>query len=293
MFRNDSPWRLRLEAWLRRVSQRAGPLALSAAGAAILLAMNQARADLKAAALSGRSELEWLDAALDESDEAYTESLSMRDLKARDVERFKKGLSRLAQSRRSIYEGGLQLQEEKRLLEKQWEIMTTYLMVDEAEGKIRLMRGEQALETYPLGTSPAKAYGGELQPPAPLAQIVSKERFAHPERGKYEEVNGQLQWEPPQVGTSVRANALGEYVMFTRSSLILHGPPRRRQEHEAFPHYCLELSLRVAQRLYSGSFIGTKIVFKPAPRIERPPASAEAPPVPQPFDDAGAPGPGR
>ncbi len=96
------------------------------------------------------------------------------------------------------------------------------------------------------------------------AAIMSKERFAHPERPRSEQVGGQLQWEPPQVGTSVRANALGEYVMFTREGLVLHGPPLRAAEHEAYPHLCLSLPAATAARLYAKSFVGTKIALLPA-----------------------------
>jgi hypothetical protein len=62
------------------------------------------------------------------------------------------------------------------------------------------------------------------------------------------------------VGTSVRSNALGEYVLFTNSKLVLHGPPRNAADHEAFPHLCLGLSLDAARNLYRHSFIGTKIL---------------------------------
>ena len=92
-------------------------------------------------------------------------------------------------------------------------------------------------------------------------RIVSKERFAHPERAKSEMVNGQLQYTPPQVDTSVRSNALGEYVMFTNSRLILHGPPLNSDDHEKFSHICLGLDLDAARKLYNSSFIGTKIIL--------------------------------
>ena len=72
-------------------------------------------------------------------------------------------------------------------------------------------------------------------------------------------VNGQLQWTPPQVGTSVRARALGEFVMFTNSKLILHGPPISEEDHARFPHICLGLDRETARKLYHSSFIGTRI----------------------------------
>ena len=106
---------------------------------------------------------------------------------------------------------------------------------------------------------PLRSFGGAPGTLPATVRIISKERFAHPERGKSEEVNGTLQWVPPQVGTSVRSNALGEFVIFTNSALILHGPPLDAETHEKFPHICLGLDQEAARRLYRGSFIGTKI----------------------------------
>jgi hypothetical protein len=246
---------------------------------ACLVGLNALRATLREAALQAQQKRAELAATLEESSEALSENQGLRDERLRDVAKFKDELGKLTQSRRSLYEGGLQLQEEKRLLDKQLEVMTTYLLVDEEEHKISLMRGEQALETYPFSPIDPRAEGGEVRMLPPLTTIVSKERFAHPERGKSEQgPDGQLQWEPPQVGTSVRANALGEYVLFTKGPLILHGPPKKEEEHGAFPHWCLGLSLKVARRLYQQTFIGTKILVKAAPRTAVvPPLAAKAP----------------
>ena len=68
-----------------------------------------------------------------------------------------------------------------------------------------------------------------------------------------------LTWNPPQVGQSVRSNALGEFVIFTNSNLIIHGPFKKAEEHDAYPHACVGLSLRDARRLYRGSFIGNRV----------------------------------
>ena len=262
------------ETALRALTQKAKPAVVLAAGLAVLFGMNQARTRLREEEAAAAAAQARLGPALDDALQEASEAGSLSELKARDLARFKAGLSKLTQSRRTIYEAGLQLQEDKRLLEKQWEIMTTYLMVDPEARKIHLMRGEQSLESYPIAYAPAQAFGGETKPPPGLVQITSKERFAHPERGKYEEVDGQLQWEPPQVGTSARSNSLGEFVMFTRSSLILHGPPKKVEDHKAFAHYCLGLSAAVAHRLYAHSFIGTKIIIKTPKPLE---GSAAAP----------------
>jgi len=151
------------------------------------------------------------------------------------------------------------LQEEKRLLEKQWEIMITYLMVDGVSQRIKLMRGTQVIESYDIIFGIPQVFGDELKPSPNVVRMTSKERFAHPERGKSEKIGDQLVWNPPQVGTSVRSNSLGEYVMFTNSDLILHGPPLKKEDHQAFPHTCLGLPLSTAKTLYQKTFIGTKI----------------------------------
>lgn len=148
--------------------------------------------------------------------------------------------------------------------------MATYFRLDPVTKRLVLFRGDQALESYPVNDTPPVVWGGETRPLKVVQRVTSKERFANPERGKLQEVNGKLEWTPPQVGTSVRANALGEYVTFTDGPLILHGPPLKPEEHAAYPHVCLGLSLPAARQLYRKSFIGTKIVIEkeiPAPLL--------------------------
>lgn len=240
------------------------PRAAVAAGLCLLVAMHGLRTWLwNHALVAGRSMSsieEELEALSVEAEQART----LRDLKLQDLERFKAGLPGAAESRRALYEAGLSLQEEKRLLEKQWEIVSTYILIDEGTQKAHLMRGDQSLESYPIAYPAARVFGPQALAVPSVAAIISKERFAHPERGQSEEVDGKFQWVPPQVGTSVRANALGEFVMFATGKLILHGPPKRESEHEMFPHLCVGLSLRSAQRLYKGGFIGARIYIKAA-----------------------------
>ncbi len=249
---------MNIDKTLERCARPARAAWVAAAGLGVILALQTAIVWVRARAERRLADAASAEEALDDASMALSENASLLDLRAKDLSRFKNDLSKLTRSRRALYEGGLQIQEEFRLLQKQWEIMTTYLLIDEDARKISLMRGEQALETYAIGYPP-EAFGGEAKPPPPLSAIVSKERFAHPERGKSETVDGQLQWEPPQVGTSVRANALGEFVMFTKGSLVIHGPAKKTAEHLAFPHYCIGLSLSVARRLYQLSYMGTKI----------------------------------
>jgi hypothetical protein len=249
------------EETLDFLARHARPAAVAGCAVAILVLAHVGRVAAGRRAEAARASLDALSEGADESAAALAEVVATRDQKLAQLAAFKSGLPKLAESRRQIYEGGLQLQEEKRLLEKQLEIMTTYLLIDELANKVHVMRGEQALETFPLDEGAPRAYGGARAAPG-LSAIVSKERYAHPERPKSDQVGKQLNWEPPQVGESARANALGEFVVFTRGPLILHGPPKNAAEHAAFPHVCLELPLAVARRLYNETYIGTKIMLK-------------------------------
>jgi hypothetical protein len=205
---------------------------------------------------------------------------SLKDLKIREVGQFKNAFSGVAKSNKDLFESGLSLQTERRLLEKQLEIMTTYLVINPLLQRIFLMRDGQPLQSYLISYIPLRSFpsaevlaasssttSAGIEAPLHLpniVRIVSKERFAHPERGKSEQVNGHLQYTPPQVGTSIRSNALGQFVMFTNSKLIIHGPPLNAEDHEKFPHICLGLDLEAARKLYRSSFIGTKIVLNSA-----------------------------
>ena len=237
-------------------------------GPAILLLNFLTGIWIKNQTLALKVDLDRLKSAHELAADTVAELHSLDSLKWQDLKMLRNGLSALAKSSKSLYEAGLSLQEEKRVLEKQYKIMTTYLEINEQARKISMKSGEQALEDFPMLYPALTALGAENRPMPSLTQIVSKERFANPERGKSEESNGSLRWNPPQVGTSARSNALGEYVMFTSSALILHGPPRKKAEHDSFPHLCLGLSLRAAQKLYYSSFIGTKIAYQNAKQAQ-------------------------
>ena len=247
---------------INELNRRAPLLALLGAGALFLLVPWELQSWLSAHARLAARESEAVLAALDDLDQELSERQALRDLVARDLAATKKNAASLSVSRRALFEGGLALSEEKRLLEKQWEIMTTYLLVDVAGDRVQVMRGEQAFETWPLKGARPRAAGGDKKPLPKIATIVSKERYAHAERGKSEVTGGRLEWEPPQVGTSARARALGEHVLFTAEGLIIHGPPLDKAEHEAYPHLCLTLPAATARRLYDRSFIGTRVLLK-------------------------------
>lgn len=227
----------------------------------LLAGMDYSRHLLKRAVLKIQKPA-WTD-LLEESTQTASDEKELKRMREKDLLRFKKNLLGLTRSRRNAYEWGLALQEENRLLEKQWEIMSTYLLLDPSNKTIHLMREGQSLETYPIAYAPPKAFGEEAASIPVPTRIVSKERFARPKEGKVEDVNGELVWNPPQVGSSRRANALGEYVLFARGHLIFHGPALKKTEHEAYPHYCLGLSLHAARELYAHTFIGTKIIIAP------------------------------
>ncbi|MDD5657369.1 MAG: L,D-transpeptidase [Elusimicrobia bacterium] len=248
-------------ALLKRLQDRAAAPLVAAAALGLLLGAHLTAAWLDSRA-AGR-DVQWrgLTREREKAAAAVVDLQALRDFKARDVARLQEGLSGLTRSRRALFEAGLALQEEKRLLEKQWEMLTTWLLVDSAAGRIHLMRGDQSLESYALAYASA-AFGGASGVIAGPMEMTSKERFAHPERGVSEQVDGALRWNPPQVGDSVRANALGEYVMFFRGGFILHGPARRAADHRAFSHRCAGLSLAAARNLYRATYIGGKLVVK-------------------------------
>jgi len=248
--------------FLRGLDRRAPALVLLAAGGLVLFACWALQSWMTARSRLAEADAEAAGVALDDLNQELSERQALRDLVARDLGTAKRNAASLSKSQRVLFEGGLAVSEEKRLLEKQWEIMTTYLLVDLAGDRVQVMRGEQAFETRPLSGAKPRAVGGDAHPLPKLATIVSKERFAHVERAKSEVTDGRLDWDPPQVGTSARARALGENVLFTREGLILHGPPLDKAEHEAYPHLCLSLPAATARLLYDRSFIGTRVLIK-------------------------------
>ena len=262
---------MNLDQTLNRLSQKAHPVLILLAGLLILLFLNDQRLRFENEILELRDEQQTLETGKEQMTQTVREATTLRDSKSKELKKFKSTFSNVVQAKKSLYESGLFLQEEKRLLEKQLEIITTYLKADLSTKKISLMRGEQSLEDYAFQFGSISAFGGETKTLPAWVRITSKERFAHPERGKSEEVNGSLAWNPPQVGNSARSNALGEYVVFTNSPLILHGPPKKKEEHESFPHLCLGLPLQSAVKIYKNSFIGTKIAVKTEKSAKTPP----------------------
>ena len=246
-------------ALLRKITHPAHPVALVVAAISVLAGLYAVPRWLEPRMAEEKQFQMNLSRTLEQTAAAHEHVASLQTLKTMDLEQLKAGLSGHAQSEKSLFESGISLQEERRLLEKQLEIMTTTLLINPALQRVFLMRAEQPLSSYLLNYFPLRSFGNAPVTLPPTVRIISKERFAHPERGKSEQVNGTLQWTPPQVGTSVRSNALGEFVIFTNSALILHGPPLNADDHERFPHVCLGLDREAARKLYRGSYIGTRI----------------------------------
>ena len=250
-----------LEHRLRSLDRRVSAPGLVLAGAAVLAGLWLLSRWVSERATAAADERSALTVAREDLELDLSERQALSDLVSRDFARAKVSAATLTKSRKALFEGGLALSAEKRLLEKQLDIMSLWIRLDEEADKIHLMRGDQIAETLALAGATPRVVGGETRPLTKSATIVSKERFASTERPKSDQVGGQLQWEPPQVGTSVRASALGEFVLFTKEGLVVHGPPLKEAEHEAYPHLCLSLPTAVARRLYTQSFIGTKILL--------------------------------
>jgi hypothetical protein len=250
-----------LESRLRALDRRVGALGLAVAGAAVLASLWMLGRWVSAHAEIAADERTALSVAREDLGLDLAELQALSELVSRDFARAKVSAATLTRSRKALFEGGLALSEEKRLLEKQLEIMSLWIRIEEESDRIHLMRGDQIAESLLLAGARPRVVGAEARPLPRSATILTKERFASTERPKSEQVGGMLQWEPPQVGTSVRASALGEFVLFTREGLVIHGPPLKAAEHEAFPHLCLALPRAAAARLYSQSFVGTKILL--------------------------------
>ena len=246
-------------SFILKLSRPARPAAVIIAAVTILAGIYYVPYWLDAQSANEKGVQRGISNILSQTTAAHEHIASLDTLKTMDLEQLRAGISGHAMTEKSLFESGLSLQEERRLLEKQLEIMTTTLLINPGLQRVFLMRAEQPLQSYLINYIPLRSFGGAPTVLPNTVRIVSKERFAHPERGKSEEVNGTLQWVPPQVGTSVRSNALGEFVMFTNSGLILHGPPLNADDHEHFPHVCIGLDQEAARKLYRASYIGTRI----------------------------------
>src|SRR5688572_30467427 len=104
---------------------------------------------LRRTALQQRIELRTLSANEQAALPSIDNLASLKSLKEADLDTFKQGLTDMAHSKKSLYESGLALQEEKRLLEKQWDILVTYLQLNSEAQTVTVMKGEQPVVSYP------------------------------------------------------------------------------------------------------------------------------------------------
>ncbi len=253
---STEPPRLRtFEAWVYRASRRpVSALEVFAAGLALLTVLTLAHARVAQRAAGAQAELAALDEPLAVTLAALETAENLNALKANDVEKTKAATIGLAKKHKKYYEDRLFLSEERRQLEKQWDLLITSLALDGQAGRLKVMRGDQAAKDYPAG--PVVCWGAK---PPKWAVINAKERFAHPERGKVEIAEGRLSWTPPQVGPASRSAALGEFVAFTNTSLILHAPSKDAKAHEAYPHCCLPMTHATAKKVYDALVVGTRV----------------------------------
>lgn len=176
-------------------------------------------------------------------------------LKARDIRSLQALLANEARARKTYTEQRFAAAEEKRQLEKQWDLLTIYLLFDPNDSKLHIMRGDQALRTLPAG--PLSCSSGTFKLDR-IYTVSSKERFPHPERGRVDLQDGQLKWTPPQQAAD-RSTALGENVLFTNGPMIFHAPSKDKAQHDAYPHCCLGLAAAAASKIYGEVFVGSKL----------------------------------
>lgn len=257
-----------IKGFLLRASQRSiSGLEMLGLGLTLLIFLTAADVYLEKEAGDLNAKLSELRRTEEALNSALETAEQLNALKRRDVENIKAAMVGLARRQKRYYEGSLALGEERRQLEKQLELLTTRLQVDPI-GRIRVMKGEQAVKEYAAGKLACwdgLSGNGTLKAPK-NAFITSKEFHAHPERGKVELQDGRLFWTPPQVGSVERTSALGQYVVFTNTPLILHLPSKDRKSHESYRHCCLPLAADSARKIYGSVFIGARIYVEPEKR---------------------------
>lgn len=107
-----------LDQWIHRVNRQASPLMLLLVGALLIGGLEVIRRGLESRIALQQRLLQSLEQQ-GQRLEPTVESLgALEHLKAQDVLRLKEALQSSAESHKSLFEEGLTLQEEKRLLEK-------------------------------------------------------------------------------------------------------------------------------------------------------------------------------
>ena len=139
-----------LESRLRALDRRVGAVGLAAAGGALLAGLWLMGRWVSHSAAIAAGERTALSVAREDLDLDLAERQALSDLVSRDFARAKASAATLSRSRKALFEGGLALSEEKRLLEKQLEIMSLWVRLDEEADKLHLVRGDQVAESLGL-----------------------------------------------------------------------------------------------------------------------------------------------
>ncbi|MFA6003019.1 MAG: L,D-transpeptidase [Elusimicrobiota bacterium] len=237
-------------------------LETGAAGLALLALLTLAHIRMSHRLQAAQADSYRLNLPIEAADTALETIDNLNTLKAEDIEQMKSAMVGLAKKQKKYYEDRLALSEERRQLEKQLDLIETHLLVDPALGRLKIMRADQAVKEYPFS---GMVYLGGPSPSKPLrtAFITAKEYFAHPQRGDVKIQDGKIVWTPPQIGNVSRSDALGQYVVFTSTSLILHAPSTAQAAHAAYPHWCLPMTVATAKKIYDAVYIGTRISVAP------------------------------
>src|SRR5262249_9089163 len=148
------------DALLDRISHPAHPVAVVSSGVIVLAGVVLMTRWLDHHLASQRAYNTELARTLDQASAAREHMASLETLKTNDLEQFKAGISGNAQTQKTLFESGLSLQEERRLLEKQLEIMNTSLLINPSLQRIFLMRADQPLQSYLISYIPLRSFGG-------------------------------------------------------------------------------------------------------------------------------------
>jgi len=116
--------------WNERLAGPAGPIAVIAAGVVILAGLYALPPWLDQRYAEEHQYDRELSRILEQTQAAHEHIESLRTLKGSDLAQLRAGISGHAQTQKSLFESGLSMQEERRLLEKQLEIMTTTLLIN-------------------------------------------------------------------------------------------------------------------------------------------------------------------
>ena len=114
------------DAFLKKLFARAHPALVIVSALVVLVGLYMAPHWHEDATVREKAFQQKVSHALDQTSAAREHISSLQTLKTMDLQQLKTGIeSGHAQSEKSLFESGLSLQEERRLLEKQLEIMTS------------------------------------------------------------------------------------------------------------------------------------------------------------------------